>query len=89
VANFPRLFTRHSVNADPTPPDTCPTPPTMSSDLEYLKELHTRLSDKIKALEAEAVKKVAPKTPAQQLRTILVGPPGAGVPARFALSDSY
>jgi adenylate kinase len=53
----------------------------MSSELEYLKELHARLSEKIKALEADAVKKlpkVAP-TPAQQLRTILVGPPGAGM----------
>ncbi|KAI0028194.1 adenylate kinase [Vararia minispora EC-137] len=51
----------------------------MSSELEYLKDLHARLSEKIKALEAEVAKKApAPRTPAQQLRTILVGPPGAG-----------
>lgn len=51
----------------------------MSSELEYLKELHARLSEKIKSLENEAVKKLpSKKTPAQQLRTVLIGPPGAG-----------
>jgi len=45
-------------------------------ELEYLKSLVARLNDKITALEAKA--KPAPKTPARQLRTILVGPPGAG-----------
>lgn len=51
----------------------------MSSELEYLKELHARLSEKIKSLEGEAVKKLpTKKTPAQQLRTVLIGPPGAG-----------
>jgi adenylate kinase len=44
-------------------------------ELEYLKSLVSQLNDKIKALEA---KTKAPKTPAQQLRTILIGPPGAG-----------
>ncbi|KAK0492052.1 adenylate kinase 1 [Armillaria luteobubalina] len=47
-----------------------------SEELEYLKSLVAQLNDKIGALEAKA-KKVAP-TPAQQLRTILIGPPGAG-----------
>ncbi|KZV66411.1 adenylate kinase [Peniophora sp. CONT] len=51
----------------------------MSSELEYLKELHARLSEKIKSLEGEAAKKFpTKKTPAQQLRTVLIGPPGAG-----------
>ncbi|KAG7453138.1 adenylate kinase 1 [Guyanagaster necrorhizus] len=47
-----------------------------SEELEYLKSLVAQLNDKINALEAKA-KKAAP-TPAQQLRTILIGPPGAG-----------
>ncbi|KAJ7272958.1 adenylate kinase 1 [Mycena rebaudengoi] len=45
-----------------------------SEELEYLKSLVAKLSDKIKALES----KVAAPTPARQLRTILMGPPGAG-----------
>ncbi|KAF5373010.1 hypothetical protein D9758_001482 [Tetrapyrgos nigripes] len=46
-----------------------------SEELEYLKSLVAQLNEKIKSLET----KVAPTpTPAQQLRTILVGPPGAG-----------
>lgn len=52
-----------------------------SEDIEYLKSLVARLNDKIAALESKT-KKPAPtptKTPAQQLRTILVGPPGAGM----------
>jgi adenylate kinase len=48
-----------------------------SDELAYLKSLVGQLSDKIKELEAKAVAK-KPPTPAQQLRTILVGPPGAG-----------
>ncbi|PBK70010.1 adenylate kinase 1 [Armillaria solidipes] len=47
-----------------------------SEELEYLKSLVAQLNDKIGALEAKA-KNAAP-TPAQQLRTILIGPPGAG-----------
>jgi len=47
-----------------------------SEELEYLKTLVAQLNTKIEQLEAKA--KPAPKTPAQQLRTILVGPPGAG-----------
>jgi len=51
-----------------------------SDELEYLKSLVKQLNDKITALESKAVAAVTPstKTPAQQLRTILVGPPGAG-----------
>lgn len=48
-----------------------------SEELEYLKSLVAQLNDKINALEGKA-KASALKTPAQQLRTILVGPPGAG-----------
>ena len=48
-----------------------------SEELEYLKSLVTQLNEKISTLESKAKAAVAP-TPAQQLRTILVGPPGAG-----------
>ncbi|TFK69649.1 adenylate kinase 1 [Pluteus cervinus] len=53
-----------------------------SEELEYLKSLVAKLNAKIASLEGKT--KAAPtpapvtKTPAQQLRTILVGPPGAG-----------
>ncbi|KAI0255315.1 adenylate kinase [Lactifluus subvellereus] len=47
-----------------------------SDELAYLKSLVGQLTDKIKELEVKAASK-AP-TPAQQLRTILIGPPGAG-----------
>ena len=50
-----------------------------SNELEHLKSLVAQLNDKINALEAKA-KSDVPKTPAVQLRTILIGPPGAGVP---------
>lgn len=49
-----------------------------SDELEYLKNLVTQLNEKIHALEAKAKAVVPPRTPAQQLRTILMGPPGAG-----------
>jgi len=49
-----------------------------SDELEYLKSLVNQLNDKIKTLEEKAKSAVKPKTPAQQLRTILVGPPGSG-----------
>jgi len=49
----------------------------VSDELEYLKSLVSQLNEKIQALEAKT-KQVVPKTPVQQLRTILVGPPGAG-----------
>lgn len=51
-----------------------------SDELEYLKTLVSQLNDKIKALESKAKTAVtgSSKTPAQQLRTILIGPPGAG-----------
>ncbi|TFY70198.1 hypothetical protein EVG20_g2805 [Dentipellis fragilis] len=52
---------------------------TVSDELEYLKTLVKQLNDKIHTLEDKAKNAVAPpKTPAQQLRTILIGPPGAG-----------
>jgi len=48
----------------------------VSDELEYLKSLVSQLNEKIAAMEAKA--KGTPKTPIQQLRTILMGPPGAG-----------
>ncbi|KAJ7348964.1 adenylate kinase 1 [Mycena albidolilacea] len=47
-----------------------------SDELEYLKSLVAKLNEKITALEAKATP--ALPTPAAQLRTILIGPPGAG-----------
>ncbi|EIN07987.1 adenylate kinase 1 [Punctularia strigosozonata HHB-11173 SS5] len=47
-------------------------------ELEYLKSLVGQLNDKIAALEAKAKAAISAPTPAEQLRTILVGPPGAG-----------
>jgi adenylate kinase len=55
-----------------------------SDELEYLKSLVAQLNDKIHALEARA--KQAPSPPAQQLRTILVGPPGAGKDGPYVLA---
>lgn len=49
----------------------------VSDELEYLKSLVAQLNDKIATIEAKTKAPVT-KTPAQQLRTILVGPPGAG-----------
>jgi len=50
-----------------------------SDELEYLKSLVSQLNDKIAALEAKAKAALTrSKTPAQQLRAILIGPPGAG-----------
>ncbi|TDL20138.1 adenylate kinase 1 [Rickenella mellea] len=49
-----------------------------SDELGYLKHLVNQLNDKIKALEEKAKSVVSRPTPAQQLRMILVGPPGAG-----------
>ncbi|KAJ3511260.1 hypothetical protein NLJ89_g4199 [Agrocybe chaxingu] len=48
-----------------------------SEELEYLKSLVSQLNEKIASLETKA-RAPAAKSPAQQLRTILVGPPGAG-----------
>lgn len=59
---------------------------TASNELEYLKSLVAQLNDKIHALEAKA--KGVPPTPAQQLRTILIGPPGAGT-SLFCLHPYY
>nr|VWO95438.1 Calcium-transporting ATPase (EC [Ganoderma boninense] len=52
---------------------------TVQDELEYLKSLVAQLNEKIHTLEAKTKDALTkPKTPAQQLRTILVGPPGAG-----------
>ncbi|KAJ3805164.1 adenylate kinase 1 [Lentinula lateritia] len=48
----------------------------MNTELEYLKSLVAQLNDKIKALEGKATS--SKPSPAAQLRTILMGPPGAG-----------
>jgi hypothetical protein len=49
-----------------------------SDELAYLKSLVGQLTDKINELEAKAVSKKPTPSPVQQLRTILIGPPGAG-----------
>lgn len=49
-----------------------------SNELDYLKSLVEQLNEKIHNLEAKAKNAVGSATPAQQLRTILIGPPGAG-----------
>ncbi|PAV23437.1 adenylate kinase [Pyrrhoderma noxium] len=52
-------------------------PSSPSEELKYLKSLVDQLNEKIKSLEEKAKSSVIP-TPAQQLRMILIGPPGAG-----------
>jgi hypothetical protein len=48
-------------------------------ELEYLKSLQARLQTKIDELEKKAASKLPPpKKSSEQLRLILVGPPGAG-----------
>jgi len=47
-----------------------------NSELEYLKGLVAQLNAKIASLEGKP--RAAAPSPAQQLRTILIGPPGAG-----------
>jgi hypothetical protein len=54
-----------------------------SEELEYLKSLVAKLSDKIRALESKT--SAGSPTPAEQLRTILMGPPGAGT----SVADTY
>jgi len=49
-----------------------------SEELEYLKSLVAQLNEKIVALEGKANSAATGKTPVEQLRTILIGPPGAG-----------
>lgn len=49
-----------------------------SDELAYLKSLVSQLTVKIDELEAKAASKKPSPSPAQQLRTILIGPPGAG-----------
>ena len=49
-----------------------------SDELAYLKSLVSQLTVKIDELEAKASSKKPTPSPAQQLRTILIGPPGAG-----------
>jgi adenylate kinase len=60
-----------------------------SDELEYLKSLVNQLNEKIKSLEQKAKSAVKPKTPAQQLRTILVGPPGSGSSSFSRPRDVY
>ncbi|KAF8485628.1 adenylate kinase 1 [Gautieria morchelliformis] len=49
-----------------------------SDELGYLKDLVRQLNEKITALEKRATSAPPDRTPAEQLRMILVGPPGAG-----------
>ena len=51
-----------------------------SDEIAYLKSLVSQLNEKIHALEAGSPTK---RSPAQQLRTILMGPPGAGTSILF------
>ena len=48
-----------------------------TDELQYLKSLLAQLTKKIEEIEGKA-KHAIVGTPAQQLRMILVGPPGAG-----------
>jgi len=49
-----------------------------TEELEYLKGLVRQLNDKIYMLEQKAKAVLPGATPAEQLRMILIGPPGAG-----------
>ena len=58
--------------------------PSPTEELKYLKSLVDQLNEKIKSLEDRAKSAVSPKSPAEQLRMILIGPPGAGMSDCFA-----
>ena len=75
---FPCAFA--STPSRPPPPRRLLSATTMAGEdkLAYLKSLVSQLNEKITALEAKAKAAAPRKTPAQQLRTILMGPPGAG-----------
>jgi len=60
-----------------------------SDELEYLKSLVNQLNEKIKSLEEKTKSVVKSKTPAQQLRTILVGPPGSGLLSFSGPCDAF
>jgi len=49
-----------------------------TDQLEYLKDLVRQLNDKISSLEARAKSAIPSQKPVEQLRMILIGPPGAG-----------
>ena len=49
-----------------------------SDELSYLKDLVGQLNAKIASLEQKAKDEGPKRTPREQLRMILVGPPGAG-----------
>lgn len=51
--------------------------PTPSDEVSYLKSLVSQLNTKIKQLE-EGAKNALTPTPQEQLRMIIMGPPGAG-----------
>ena len=57
--------------------------PSQTEELKYLKSLVDQLNEKIKSLEERAKSAVSTKSPAEQLRMILIGPPGAGMSYRF------
>jgi adenylate kinase len=51
----------------------------VAEELEYLKSLVAQLNAKIQVLQTRAKgERSGEKSPLQQLRTILIGPPGAG-----------
>ncbi|CAE7100396.1 unnamed protein product, partial [Rhizoctonia solani] len=75
VVNFAHSVYRYLPALSLNHPSASTMAPT--DEIAYLKSLARQLQEKIEQLEKQAVKKVAP-TPAQQLRMILIGPPGAG-----------
>ncbi|KAF8528178.1 adenylate kinase-domain-containing protein [Hysterangium stoloniferum] len=49
-----------------------------TDQLDYLKDLVRQLNDKISSLEARAKGAIPSRKPVEELRMILIGPPGAG-----------
>ncbi|KAJ8516350.1 hypothetical protein ONZ45_g6336 [Pleurotus djamor] len=72
-----RLNSLGPSSSSPTPLPSFPIAMSPKDELEYLKSLVAQLNDKIHQLEQKAKPATAP-SPARQLRTILIGPPGAG-----------
>lgn len=62
-----------------TPPSTGDVSQSSSASINHLKDLVLQLQAKIERLESQALQSVKEViTPAQHLRIVLMGPPGAG-----------